>query len=172
MLLQRAMWVFLIRLLLVLRCGLRSRARLQAEIVLLRQQVLVLSRRAPARMRLRNLDRALLVWLYRFFPSLLKKITLVKPEIAASHEGPWLPAHSSNVPRFKGLRERFRSLPCRPVTPTITSNPCHPEPTATSLIRSAPVPRPLSRSRSARVAAGTRPRARASNAATWAVPKT
>jgi len=46
----------------------------------LRQQVLVLSRKSGLRARLRNLDRLLLVWLYRLFPSLREAITVVKPE--------------------------------------------------------------------------------------------
>ncbi len=70
----------LTKLLLILRSRLRSQARLQAEILVLRQQVLVLSRKSALRARLRNLDRLILVWLYRLFPSLLKAITVVKPE--------------------------------------------------------------------------------------------
>ena len=65
--------------LLVLRSRLRSRARLEAENVVLRQ-VLILSRKFPSRLRLRNLDRLILVWLYRTFPSILNAITVVKPE--------------------------------------------------------------------------------------------
>jgi hypothetical protein len=69
--LERAMFVFLTKFLLVVRSRLRSPAKLQAEILVLRQQVLVLSRKSVLRARLRNLDRLLLVWLYRIFPSLL-----------------------------------------------------------------------------------------------------
>ena len=47
---------------------------------MLRQQVLVLSRKSGLRARLRNLDRLLLVRLYRLFPSLREAITVVKPE--------------------------------------------------------------------------------------------
>jgi hypothetical protein len=46
----------------------------------LRQQLLVLNRRLPARLRLRNIDRLILVWLYRLFSSLLAAIIIVKPE--------------------------------------------------------------------------------------------
>jgi hypothetical protein len=48
-----------------------ARASREAEILVLRQQVLVLNRRSPARLRLQNIDRLKLVWLYRLFPSLL-----------------------------------------------------------------------------------------------------
>jgi Integrase core domain len=74
------MVAFLTRLMLVLRTRLKSRARLEAENLVLRQQLLVLNRRLPARLRLRNIDRLILVWLYRQFPSLLDAIIIVKPE--------------------------------------------------------------------------------------------
>jgi len=71
---------FLTKLLLAARSRLKSRASLEAENIVLRQQVIVLSRKAPSRVRLRNIDRLLFVWLYRFFPSVLNAITVVKPE--------------------------------------------------------------------------------------------
>jgi len=71
---------FLTKLLLVARSRLKSRASLEAENIVLRQQVIVLSRKFPSRVRLRNIDRVLFVWLYRFFPSVLNAITVVKPE--------------------------------------------------------------------------------------------
>jgi transposase InsO family protein len=71
---------FLIKLLLVARSKLKSRARLEAENMVLRQQVIVLSRRARSRARLKNLDRLTFVWLSRVFPSILNAITVVKPE--------------------------------------------------------------------------------------------
>jgi hypothetical protein len=42
--------------------------------------VVVLSRKSASRVRLRNVDRLIFVWLYRFFPSILNAITVVKPE--------------------------------------------------------------------------------------------
>lgn len=50
----------------------RSRATRDAEILFLRQQLLVLRRSAPGRVRLRSADRLIFVWLYRSFPSLLE----------------------------------------------------------------------------------------------------
>jgi hypothetical protein len=58
----------------------KSRARLEAENLLLRQQLNVLMRKLPKRLRLRNSDRLLLVWLYRIFPSTLNAIRIVRPE--------------------------------------------------------------------------------------------
>ena len=74
------MFEFLIQLPLVARTLMRSRARLKAENIVLRQQVIVLSRKARSRLRLRNIDRLILVWLYRMFPAILTAITVVKPE--------------------------------------------------------------------------------------------
>jgi hypothetical protein len=71
---------FLIKLLFVARSRLRSRARLEAENLVLRQQVIVLSRKSRSRVWLKNIDRLIFVWLYRLFPSILNAITVVKPE--------------------------------------------------------------------------------------------
>ena len=42
--------------------------------------MIVLSRRSPSRVWLRNTDRLILVWMYRLFPSILNAISVVKPE--------------------------------------------------------------------------------------------
>jgi hypothetical protein len=78
--LERTMVEFLIKLLLVARSRLKSRARLEAENIVLRHQVIILSRKARSRVRLRNIDRLIFVWLSRLFPSILNAITVVKPE--------------------------------------------------------------------------------------------
>jgi hypothetical protein len=72
------MFAFLIKLLLVARSRLESRASLAAENLTLRQQVIVLSRKSRSRVRLRNIDRLTFVWLYRCFPAVLNAITVVK----------------------------------------------------------------------------------------------
>jgi len=74
------MLAFLTKLLLIVGSRMRSQARLQAENLILRQQVLVLTRKNPSRVRLRNPDRLILVWLCRAFPCILNAITVVKPE--------------------------------------------------------------------------------------------
>ena len=58
----------------------RSRAKLEAENLVLRQQVNVLRRRTPKRPHLNNTDRFLFVWLYRWFPSVLEVVAIVRPE--------------------------------------------------------------------------------------------
>ena len=58
----------------------KPRARLEAEILILRQQINVLRRRAPKRPHLNNTDRFLFVWLYHWFPSVLGAVAIVRPE--------------------------------------------------------------------------------------------
>lgn len=64
------MLAWLTRILLTLRSFLEARALREAQILALRQQLLALNRRRP-RVRLRNIDRLILVWLCRMLPSLL-----------------------------------------------------------------------------------------------------
>jgi putative transposase len=59
---------------------LKSRARLEAEILLLRHQLNVALRYAPPRVRLRGGDRAFMVWMVRLWPSLLDAVRVVQPE--------------------------------------------------------------------------------------------
>jgi len=58
----------------------RSRARLEAEILLLRHQLNLALQHAPPRVRLRAGDRAFMVWLVRLWPSLLDVVQVVQPE--------------------------------------------------------------------------------------------
>jgi hypothetical protein len=60
-LVEGAMFAYLAKLLLLARSRLRSRASLEAENLVLRQQVIVLSRKFPSRARLRNIDRLIFV---------------------------------------------------------------------------------------------------------------
>src|SRR5256885_8224457 len=46
----------------------------------LRQQLGILQRSVPTRLRLRTADRVIFVWLYRLFPSLLEAAVVFKPE--------------------------------------------------------------------------------------------
>ena len=57
----------------------RSRASLEAEILMLRQQLGVLRLRSPQRARPGVWDRVILVWLYRLCPSVLAAVHIVQP---------------------------------------------------------------------------------------------
>ena len=58
----------------------RSRASLEAENLALRQQIIVLRRTAPKRLRFNVLDRLILVALYRLFSDLRNALAVVRPE--------------------------------------------------------------------------------------------
>ena len=58
----------------------RSQARREAEILYLRQQLIILKRSAPARPRLKATDRLIFVFLYRLFPSLIDASIVFQPE--------------------------------------------------------------------------------------------
>src|SRR3977135_436745 len=64
----------------ILASQFKTRAQLEAEIILLRHQVNVLRRRLSPKPKLTVADRFLFVWLYRLFPSVLAAINIVQPE--------------------------------------------------------------------------------------------
>src|SRR5256712_5687290 len=57
----------------------KSKSRLEAENAALRRQLIVLRRKVRGRVQLTNGDRLFLVLLYRWFPSVLKAITIIRP---------------------------------------------------------------------------------------------
>src|SRR5882757_3520963 len=67
-----------------------SQARREAEVLYLRQQLIVLRRSAPARPRLKAIDRLIFVCLCRLFPSLIDASIVFKPETLATLASPWL----------------------------------------------------------------------------------
>ncbi len=58
----------------------RPRAKLEAEILVLRQQINALRRTAPKRLLLSSTDRLIFVGLYRLFPDVRGALTIVKPD--------------------------------------------------------------------------------------------
>jgi transposase InsO family protein len=58
----------------------KSKARLEAENATLRLQLIVLRRKLRGRVRLTNNDRWFFVQLYRWFPSILTVLTIIRPE--------------------------------------------------------------------------------------------
>ena len=58
----------------------KSKSRLEAENAALRHQLIVLQRRVRGRVQLTKGDRLFLVQLYRWFPSVPKAITIIRPE--------------------------------------------------------------------------------------------
>ena len=58
----------------------KAKSRLEAENAALRYQLIVLRRKVTGRVRLSNGDRLVFIQLYRWFPSVLKVITVIRPE--------------------------------------------------------------------------------------------
>jgi hypothetical protein len=58
----------------------KSKSRLEAENSVLRHQLIVLQRRVSGRVQLTNGDRLFLVTLYRWVPSILQAITIIRPK--------------------------------------------------------------------------------------------
>ena len=83
----------------------RSKSRLEAENAALRHQLTVLRRKVRGRVQLTNSDRLFFMQLYRWFPSVLKAITIVRPETLVR----W---HRAGFRRY--WRWKSRSLGGRP----------------------------------------------------------
>src|SRR2546429_5849580 len=92
-------------LLTLLTSPFKSKSRLEAENAALRHQVSVLQRRVSGRVQLTNGDRLFLVMLYRWFRSVLKAITIIRPETLVR----W---HRAGFRRY--WRWKSRSLGGRP----------------------------------------------------------
>jgi hypothetical protein len=58
----------------------KSKSRLEAENAAPRHQLIVLQRKVHGRVRLTNNDRWFFIQLYRWFPSILKVLTIIRPE--------------------------------------------------------------------------------------------
>jgi transposase InsO family protein len=71
----------LLRLFLALLAApFRSKGRLEAENAALRHQLIVLRRQVRGRVHPTNLDRLFFIQLYRWFPSILQVLTIIRPE--------------------------------------------------------------------------------------------
>jgi hypothetical protein len=64
----------------VLASQFKSKSRLEAENAALRHQLIVLRRKVHGRVRLTNNDRWFFIQLYRWFPSILTVLTIIRPE--------------------------------------------------------------------------------------------
>ena len=65
----------------------KSKLRLEAENAVLRHQLIVLRRRLHGRVRLTDHDRWFLIQLYRWFPSILQVLTIIRPETLVRWHG-------------------------------------------------------------------------------------
>jgi len=74
------MIVLLWFVLAILAAPFKSKGRLETENAVLRHQLMVLRRKVQGRVRLTNNDRWFFVQLYRWFPSILQVLTMIRPE--------------------------------------------------------------------------------------------
>jgi transposase InsO family protein len=74
------MFALLRFVLAVLASPFKLRSRLEAENAALRHQLIVLWRKVQGRPRLTNNDRWFFIQLYRWFPSILQVVTIIRPE--------------------------------------------------------------------------------------------
>ncbi len=83
----------------------KSKSRLEAENAALRRQLVILRRKVRGRVRLTDGDRLFFIQLYRWFPTILKAITIVHPKTLVR----W---HRAGFRRY--WRWKSRSLEGRP----------------------------------------------------------
>ena len=70
----------LLSVLAILASAIKSKTRLEAENAVLRHQLIVLTRKLGGRVRLTNSDRWFFIQMYRWFPSVLQVLTIIRPE--------------------------------------------------------------------------------------------
>src|SRR5258707_11268197 len=89
----------------VLASPFKSKLRLEAENAVIRHQLVVLRRKLRGRVQVTNSDRWFFVQLYRWFPSILQVLTIIRPE-------PLVRWHRAGSCRY--WRWKSRSLGGRP----------------------------------------------------------
>src|SRR6516165_9371949 len=92
-------------LLAILSLPFKSKSRLEAENAALRRQLIVLQRKVRGRVHFTNSDRLFFIQLYRWFLSVLKAITVIRPETLVRR-------HRAGFRRY--WRWKSRSLGGRP----------------------------------------------------------
>src|SRR5580693_7152707 len=85
----------------VLASPFKPKSRLEAENAVLRHQLIVLQREVRGRAHLTNNDRWFFVQMYRWFPSILKVVTIIEPETPVR----W---HRSGFRRYWRWKSRSR----------------------------------------------------------------
>jgi len=90
----------------------RSKSRLEAENAVLRHQLIVLRRKMRGRPQLTNNDRWFFIQLYRWFPSILQVLTIIRPDTFVR----WHRAGFRRYWRWKscprgGRPTKFREMP-------------------------------------------------------------
>src|ERR1700694_657838 len=90
----------------ILASPFKSKSRLEAENAVLRHQLIVLRRKMRGRPQLTNNDRWFFIQLYRWFPSILQVLTIIRPETLAR----W---HRAGFRAYWGWKSRRAANPKR-----------------------------------------------------------
>jgi hypothetical protein len=93
----------------------KSKIRLEAENAALRHQLIVLQRKVRGRVPFTNSDRLFFVQLYRWFPSVLKALTIIRPEtlVRAGIVPPFAAIGAENrAPRHSCMIDAQRTRRC------------------------------------------------------------
>jgi hypothetical protein len=94
----------------ILAAAFKSKSRLEAENAALRHQLIILRRKVQGRVLLTNSDRWFLIQLYRWFPLILKVLTIIRPETLCVGTGPDFAATGAgNHVRGEGGRRSRRT---------------------------------------------------------------
>src|SRR4026209_2166261 len=93
----------------VLASPFKSKLRLEAENAVLRHQLIVLRRSLHGRVRLTNQDRWFLIQLYRWFPSILLALTVIRPETLVRWHRAGFRRHWRWKSKARGGRPRIES---------------------------------------------------------------
>jgi hypothetical protein len=89
----------------ILALPFKSKLRLDA---MLRHQLMVLRRRVRGRVRLTNNDRWFFIQLYRWFPSILQVLTIIRPETLVRWHRAGFRCYWRRKSRQLGGRRRLR----------------------------------------------------------------
>src|SRR6516162_3516521 len=90
----------------VLTSPFKSKSRLEAENAVLRHQLMVLRRRLRGRVQLTNQDRWFFIQLYRWCPSILSVLTIIRRWARWLHRSPALSTQRRESRKRRALDER------------------------------------------------------------------
>jgi hypothetical protein len=107
------MFALLCFVLAVLASPFKSRSRLEAENAVLRHQLNVLLRKVQGRVRFTNGDRWFFIQIYRWCPSILQVLTIVRPETLVHwHRAGFVATGAGSLAHGEGGRRSRRTSGC------------------------------------------------------------
>ena len=101
------MFALLCFVLSILVSPFKSKSRLEAENAALRHQLIVLRRKVQGRVPLTNNDRWFFIQLYRWFPSILRVLTMIRPATRRYGAGAKISSLSQSLGGFEQGHDCF-----------------------------------------------------------------